>query len=205
MNEYSIYKITNTKTHKEYIGITKKTVHKRLLEHRSHSRNGSTYKFHLALNKYKNISDWNVEILEFGLSFESAKLKEIFYIKKFDTFRNGYNSTLGGEGTKGISRNNRGQQNPMFGKKHKQSSIEKNRQSNIEYAKNHSKKQSEETKKKISNSKAKSWKITYPSGDIIFIKNLTQFCKTNKLDQGHMTKVAQHKLKAHKNFLCEKV
>lgn len=193
------------KTNKGYVGITKKSVHTRLLEHRTHSRCGSRYKFHLALNKYKDSYDWSIEVLESGLSSEDAKMKEVFYIKHFDTFTKGYNSTLGGEGTKGSARNNTGSKNPMFGKKHSQTSIEKNRQSNIEYAKLHPKKHSDNTKKKLSESKSETWEITFPSGEVVTIKNLTQFCRDNNLDQGHMSKVAQQKLKGHKKFLCKRV
>lgn len=205
MSLYLVYKITNIKNQKSYVGITKKSTHHRLLEHKSHARCGSKYKFHLALNKYTAPSDWKIEVLENSLSFMCAKLKEIFYIQYFDTFRSGYNSTLGGEGSPGIKKNHTGVNNPMCGKKHSASSIQKNRESNIKYAIQHPKTHSEETKKQISDKKARLWEITFPSGQKIIIKNLTQFCKNNNLDQGHMSKVAQNKLTNHKKFLCKRI
>lgn len=49
---------------------------------------------------------YSFEILESGLSKEKAKQKEEFYIKKYNTFLNGWNKTEG-EGTKGV-RNKKG-------------------------------------------------------------------------------------------------
>ena len=47
-------------------------------------------------------------------------LKEIFYINEYDSFRNGYNSTLGGEvGEPNISHADfSGEKNPFYGKGH---------------------------------------------------------------------------------------
>ena len=44
---------------------------------------------------------YSFEILEDNLSKEEAKTKEEFYIKKYDTFLNGWNRTAG-EGTKNV-------------------------------------------------------------------------------------------------------
>jgi group I intron endonuclease len=41
---------------------------------------------------------FNRVILEDNISNETLNEKEIYYIKKYDTFKNGYNSTIGGDG-----------------------------------------------------------------------------------------------------------
>lgn len=61
---------------------------------------------------------------------------------------------------------------------------------------------STETKRKMAESKAKNWVIIYPNGDEETIRNLTAFCRDNKLDPGTMIKVAKGKLTKHKGFRC---
>lgn len=93
-----IYKITNTINNKCYIGKTYKSVQQRWKEHlksanRDKCLNRPLYK---AINKY-GINKFTVE--EIG-EFEEGLLeeKEIYYIAKFDSYNNGYNATLGGDG-----------------------------------------------------------------------------------------------------------
>lgn len=50
--------------------------------------------------KYNNFNSWKYEVLE-ECDIEQLDEKEIYYINKFDTYNNGYNSTIGGDGTKG--------------------------------------------------------------------------------------------------------
>jgi hypothetical protein len=64
---------------------------------------------------------------------------------------------------------------------------------------------SEESKKNVSDSKSQYWLITFPDGHKEKIKNMLEFCRQNKLDQGAMSNVAKKKNKHHKNFVCEKV
>lgn len=84
-------------TGKKYIGQTLYE-NKRKAYHLCCSKDFDT-KFYRAIRKYgwENfiygiVGEFNVELL---------KEKEIFYIEKYDTFKNGYNSTLGGEGNCG--------------------------------------------------------------------------------------------------------
>ena len=90
-----IYKITNKVNGKSYIGQTRYTIEFRWRQHQHKKDN--TY-FHNAIHKY-GIENFNIEILE-ECDIEDLNSREIFYIAKYDTFNNGYNLTIGGDGNR---------------------------------------------------------------------------------------------------------
>lgn len=90
-----IYKITNKVNNKAYIGQTRYTLEFRWRQHQHKKDN--TY-FHNAIHKY-GIENFELEILE-ECDTELLNSKEMFYIAKYDSFKNGYNLTLGGNGNK---------------------------------------------------------------------------------------------------------
>lgn len=96
-----IYKITNKVNGKSYIGQTRYTVEFRWRQHQHKKDN--TY-FHNAIQKY-GIDNFTVETLE-ECDFKDLNSREIFYIAKYDTFNNGYNLTIGGEGKRKIVTDN---------------------------------------------------------------------------------------------------
>lgn len=98
-----VYRI-NFPNKKSYIGITSNNLHKRKLEHLSRAKNGYPNAVYNALRKYKQ-AQW--EILEYCGSYEEAKQKEKEYIKQYDSYNNGYNMTLGGDGTVGMQFSNK--------------------------------------------------------------------------------------------------
>ena len=55
-------------------------------------------------------------------------------------------------------------------------------------------------RQKTADSKSKEYVITY-QGKTFEIKNLLDFCRKKKLDQGNMTKVAQKKINSHKGYM----
>lgn len=97
-----IYKATNKLNQKVYIGLTSLTLAARMTAHYWQARSSSkNYHFYNAIRKY----GWEVfkwEVIDRAENYENLIQLEIEYIKKYDSFNNGYNSTLGGEGTKGI-------------------------------------------------------------------------------------------------------
>lgn len=99
-----IYKATNLVTNKIYIGQTKRSLHERIKGHYDTAINGK-FKFCKALRKY-NKDDWKWEIIE-EADIESLDTLEIKYIAKFDTYKNGYNSTLGGGGVRGVKKDSK--------------------------------------------------------------------------------------------------
>ena len=90
-----IYKITNKVNNKVYIGQTRYTLEFRWRQHQH--KKDSTY-FHNAIHKY-GIENFELEILE-ECDIELLNSKEMFYIAKYDSFKNGYNLTIEGDGNR---------------------------------------------------------------------------------------------------------
>lgn len=90
-----VYKVTFP-NNKCYIGITSKSLSSRKKTHYK-MRNSRNYKFYNALNKYKDLEKW--EILDSSANnWEELCELEKFYINKYNSCYNGYNSTSGGDG-----------------------------------------------------------------------------------------------------------
>ena len=96
MNSGYIYMIENNINHKKYIGQTKTPLEVRWKKHIS---NANTSKIGIAgaIHKYGVNNFTFKEIVKCDIS-ELDELEK-YYIKKYDTYYNGYNLTLGGEGT----------------------------------------------------------------------------------------------------------
>lgn len=97
---YSIYKFVNKINNKVYIGYTE-NINKRLSEHKTLSK--SKYnKFYNAIRKY-GWENFEFEIIYQSKDSEHCKnIMESYFITEYNSFKKGYNSTLGGEGFKGI-------------------------------------------------------------------------------------------------------
>ncbi|MED4676797.1 GIY-YIG nuclease family protein [Bacillus nitratireducens] len=107
-----IYKFTNSINGKVYIGLTTKTFRKRYNSHKSSAFLPSVKhydcKFYKAIRKFSwNSFKW--EIIDRADSKEELEEKEKFWIFFYDSFKNGYNMTLGGEGSSGIVGEKHGQ------------------------------------------------------------------------------------------------
>lgn len=94
-----IYKITNKLNNKVYIGQTIKTVQKRFVQHKNNSNKPyfSQIVLYKAFNKYgiENFVCEQIEEVENSLLDEREK----YWIDHYDSYFNGYNSTLGGKAT----------------------------------------------------------------------------------------------------------
>ena len=91
-----IYKITNKVNNKVYIGQTRYTIESRWRQHLKNfnieHRRQPLYK---AFEKY-GIENFEVEQVE-EVNVDKLDEREIFWIAKYDSFKNGYNATLGGQ------------------------------------------------------------------------------------------------------------
>lgn len=154
--KHKIYKITNKINGKVYIGQTSETFRKRYLRHLLDVRNNSKYHFHLAIKKYGD-ENFTKEILEEDIPHASClkskeliiDIKEKEYIKKFDSYHNGYNMTVGGSGVFGYKHTDEIKSklsSIQMGIKHSKERVEINRQAQL------GKTLSEEHKLKISKS-----------------------------------------------------
>lgn len=94
-----IYKAVSKTTGKVYIGQTTQTLQERINQHNSHAYGRQyNYHFHNAIRKY-GPEDFTYEIIEDGIkSIEVLNEREKYWIAYYDSYYNGYNSTLGGEG-----------------------------------------------------------------------------------------------------------
>ena len=93
-----IYIITNKNNDKVYIGQTSRTIEARWKEHLLSSQDEAKrhYKLYAAMNKY-GVDSFSIGKIE---QCESEKLneREQYWINRFDSYANGYNMTIGGDG-----------------------------------------------------------------------------------------------------------
>ena len=93
-----IYKITNNKNGKCYIGKTERTVEIRWKEHLRHLDLYETIPLYRAIKKY-GIENFSIETIEECDSININE-REQYWIRFFNSYgKTGYNATLGGEGS----------------------------------------------------------------------------------------------------------
>lgn len=91
-----IYKITNDINDKIYIGKTNQTIKERWRQHYSDSKTrivAEKRPLYLAMNKY-GIEHFKIEEVEKCLD-EDAYKREIYWIEYYNSYKDGYNATLG--------------------------------------------------------------------------------------------------------------
>lgn len=93
-----IYKITNKVNDKVYIGQTRYTVESRWRQHlKNFNIEHRQQPLYCAFAKH-GIENFNIEVVE-EVPIEKLDEREIYWIAYYDSFKNGYNATLGGHGT----------------------------------------------------------------------------------------------------------
>ena len=103
---FSLYLITCVPSKKEYVGVTTGSLEKRWGEHVSAAiHSGKTKsKLYRAIKKY-GVEAFKITLLRSDASdYRELLIQEYMEVAKRDTFKNGYNSTFGGE-TTGAARN----------------------------------------------------------------------------------------------------
>ena len=129
-----IYCATNLINGKKYVGCTTLSLNERANRHiYEATKLGSNFKIHRAIREFSK-ENFKWEILEDGIiNDEVLEKRECYWIRELNTFGlNGYNSTLGGEGTSGtirseevrnkISEKKKGVPSLFKGKKHSEES-----------------------------------------------------------------------------------
>lgn len=94
-----IYKITNDINNKVYIGKTlHSSIEQRFKEHKNDYQKSRCEKRPLydAMNKY-GIEHFYIELIE-EVPIEQLSSREIYWIDYYNSYKNGYNATSGGEG-----------------------------------------------------------------------------------------------------------
>lgn len=90
-----IYKITNLINGHSYIGQTQRTIELRYRAHQVEASNDENSPLHIAMRKY-GLDNFIVEQIE-ECPIDQLDEREIFWIEKYDTYKHGYNATLGGK------------------------------------------------------------------------------------------------------------
>lgn len=141
-----IYKITNKINNKVYIGQTVQSLSVRYNQHLKCLQHGDTRELYCAMRKY-GLENFEPSVICSVSSLQELNELESFYIKKYDSYNNGYNMTLGGEN------------NPMFIDEVKQKHLKTVRspefRKKVSETMKHNRKTygfTEETKRKISQS-----------------------------------------------------
>jgi group I intron endonuclease len=97
-----IYKVQNKVNQKVYIGKTTKTLDNRKKTHLKNVRMGLKSHFYDSIRKYGEESFEWCELVSCN-NIEILNEMEIMFIAKFNSFKDGYNMTLGGDGGDTIS------------------------------------------------------------------------------------------------------
>jgi|SRR5208282_2729712 len=108
-----VYRRTNTKNGKVYIGKTVRTLDERWVSLLAEVKRGSSNPIHNAIRKY-GAESFTTDILHEARTYEELSKMETFFIIMHQSHKseNGYNLTLGGDGAAP------GELNPMWGKTH---------------------------------------------------------------------------------------
>lgn len=112
-SRYIVYLLTNLKTEKHYVGITKNSVNRRWIQHKCAAKRGDTWKLHNAIRKYSPHC-WSQQEIYVCYTVEDALVAERELVSSYDSYRSGYNSTGGGEGYR-----------PYFGRHHSEATKQK--------------------------------------------------------------------------------
>lgn len=107
-----IYCLHCLSTGKKYIGQTYRSLEERFSEHMDVSTRTVT-KLYLAMNKYGR-NNFICGIIEDNIELNNLNDREVYWISVHDTYKNGLNSTPGGEGV------GRGVDSVWYGKHHKE-------------------------------------------------------------------------------------
>ena len=95
---YYIYKISNIQNNKMYVGKTTNSIENRFKRHINDALS-NRLDTHLAraIRKYGK-ENFFIEEIDTAQSIEELNEKEIYWIKYYNSCKNGYNETLGGDG-----------------------------------------------------------------------------------------------------------
>ena len=91
-----IYCIKNKVNGKCYVGKTLSSIEKRFHEHCCERHRSTERPLYRAMNKY-GIENFEVNLLE-ECDYRTLSEREAYWISQLDTYNNGYNATLGGDG-----------------------------------------------------------------------------------------------------------
>ncbi len=213
MKKGIIYKCTNKINNKIYIGQTSRTVNERKDEHLNESfKKLSKTHFHRALRKY-GIENFIWKKLE-NVMIENLNEKEEYYIKKYDSLKNGYNMTINGYNLRGfchsdktkkkMSEKTKGKNNPMYGTKRPDFSEYNRTRINPRLGIKLSKKQKEHLAY-IKSTTLYFMKTPIETEADFWLFNLKKFARVRNLNQSSLNTVARGIFSQHKGYKVIKI
>lgn len=95
-----IYTAFNKKTKRYYVGQTVRSLNRRVYEHYTNAKNNIRNKFYNSLRKNPDVFEWSEVCSIYDCDRENLHKRldelEVYFINRYDSFKNGYNSTSGG-------------------------------------------------------------------------------------------------------------
>mgnify|MGYP003338440695 CR=1 FL=1 len=112
MNIYSIYKVVNKINGKIYIGFDSNWPSRKKTHYYNHrTKNCPNWTFYKSLKKY-GWENFNWEVIYQSKDGDHClNIMEPYFIKEYNSFKTGYNSTLGGEGSLGKKQTDKNKKN----------------------------------------------------------------------------------------------
>ena len=201
--KFIIYKVTNKINGKIYIGATTRDLKIRKSEH----ERGDKTVFDRAISKYgKENFEWEI-IDESSTTYLELQEKEIFYISFYDSRKNGYNITNGGELLAGVSKTEEHRKKISESNKKNKKTANYGEKNGM-FGKHRTEEEKEHLRKCFSGSssiKSKKYVIVAPDGNVIDVDGLNFFCKNYKNEKLHppcLINCAKGYRKHHKGFMC---
>lgn len=206
-----IYVITNLLSGKQYVGQTRQAIKKRFARHCWDSEHKKNMPVCLAIKKYGK-TNFAVKKLQHCKTQEELDEAEIYWAKKLDTFSpNGYNLKAGA-GPGAMSEETK--QKIKMANIGKKFSLETRKRLSESHK---GLKHSEETKRKLSAHNkginppkhvriaaakfhAKNYVIVSPTGDVVHVYDMKEFCQQNSLSRSKMSNVVTGKRSHHKGW-----
>lgn len=199
MKIFTIYMAKNKLNQKKYIGFDSHWPN-RIGIHKS-SYQKQDYKFYRAIRKYGwDNFEWSI-VYQSKDKHHTLKEMETIFIKEYDSFHNGYNSTLGGDGMLGFNHSN--QTKTILSEQKKGKKLSEQARKNISLGHKGLKNTKETILKRIE-SNSQHWIVTTPDNVKMVIKNIKEFCKLNNLSQPAMSMVSSGKRNHHKGYKCKR-
>jgi hypothetical protein len=176
MKIYSIYKVTNILNGKVYIGFTTNLV-QRKHRHKYYALEKQVVNhFYTAIRKH-GWENFQWEII-YQSKDKSHCLNEMekYFIEEYKSFSDfedsrGYNMTLGGEGCLGNHKPKTKEHSEKISKSLTGKKLSSEHIANAAFA------------------RSKQYTMINPNGEVVHIKNMSEFCREHNLNQSHMISV----------------
>lgn len=209
----TIYKITNLKNGKNYVGQTVKSIELRWKRHCwSCTAKSKKMAISLAIRKHGK-GNFRIEAIDTANTLEEANKKEVFWVNELNCFSpNGYNLKAGGRKYLEVSKSTRKKMSKArLGKiaseetKKRLSKAHMGISPSLETRKklsdiNKGKKPSKQANIAASIANSKSYSFVKPNGQRVVIHNIRNFCKENTLPTNRMSEVATGKRESYKGW-----